>query len=222
MLISDLHSSLISLQGDWSGIILNPNYIRKEWVISWNQFKHVSLGDRITSKTVKELEKGRQYSFQLFDGSLIQLYYRFREGGDIVQIANLAFYKCERDIYNEEEDDNGDISEYDDTPIEDYEIPWIRIDYCPDEEMGIIHAATHMHSSIGANVRLPINGIPTPKQFIEALMAWFYPAKYEEKHLDSQGIYTNPARVKQINRAKIPWSDQKVESIVHLGIPPIA
>lgn len=223
MLISDLHSSLISMQMDWKGILLNPNFIRKDWIISWQNYGGFTVGDNVTTKTVLELGQNRHYSFQLHDGSLIQLYYEFQQGGNMLETASLAFYK----FNHAQEQSSEDAEELEDEEIRmagvlEHEllVPWIRIDCCPQHRRGVIHSAIHMHSNIGPSVRIPVNGVPTPKQFIEATIAWFYPDKYASKHLNANGSYEVPERVAAINRENIPCTDDpNARQIVYLDMP---
>ena len=223
MLISDLYSSLVSMQMDWKGILLNPNYVRKDWIISWQNYGGLTVGDNVTTKTVLELGKNRQYSFQLRDGSLLQLYYEFQTNGNILENASLAFYKFTdgQALASEDAEEWADEEIRMDGALEDeLLVPWVRIDCCPQHRRGVIHSAIHMHSNIGLSVRIPVSGVPTPKQFIEATIAWFYPEKYASRHLDSNGKYEDPERVAAINRHNIPcFDDHDARQILYLDMP---
>jgi len=223
VLINDLYSSLVSVQMDWKGILLNPNYLRKDWIISWKNYGGLIVGDNVTIKTVLELGKNEQYSFQLRDGSLLQLYYEFQSNGNVLENASLAFYK----FNNVQEQASEDAEELADEVIRmvgvtEYEqpAPWVRIDCCPQHKRGVIHSTIHMHGNIGPSVRIPVSGVPTPKQFIEATIAWFYPEKYASMHLNADGDYVNLERVVIINQQKIPcFDDPNARRIVYLDMP---
>ncbi len=223
MLINDLFSSLISLQKDWKGIVLNPNFVRKGWIISWSNFGSLSVGDNLTTRTILEWGKSRQYSFQLDDGSLLQLYYEFQPGGEVLENASVAFYKF-KDGQTQALEDIGEWTGeeiWSDSDLEDdLLVPWVRVDCCPQHRRGVIHSAIHMHSNIGPSVRIPVNGFPTPKQFLEVIIAWFYPEKYASRHLDTSGGYENMGRVQAINRQSIPcFDDPNARRIVYLDMP---
>jgi hypothetical protein len=100
-------------------------------------------------------------------------------------------------------------------------IPWIRLDYDPGAARGVVHAASHLHMSLTETVRLPVAGVPTPKQFVEAVVSWFYPDEYAHAHLNQDGQFTNAERQETINALFCAIvAEPAVLNALHVLIPP--
>ena len=185
-----------------------------------------------------------QYTFQIVDdGSLMQLYYRFDQKTSQINGASLAFYRAYSD---QEPDEEFLLAEYGITPLGDTEINdtqesihssspdppvgWMRIDYDPNaKERGIIHHDCHMHLSNFADTRFIVSGVPSPRQFIEFIIASLYPAKYEEHRLeldttsnDGSRIwrYRNPQHIDNLNRECMPLDEVPIyKQLSHFRVP---
>src|SRR5690606_6401927 len=55
---------------------------------------------------------------------------------------------------------------------------WLRIDFDPGAAKDCLHYHSHLHTNMGADVRIPVKRVPTPKQFVEFVVASFYPEIY--------------------------------------------
>jgi hypothetical protein len=113
-------------------------------------------------------------------------------------------------------------------------VSWFRIDYQPLKETlnfennkkeiiestGILHSKCHLHISGFPNSRFPIFGIPTPKQFIEIIIAFCYPEKYQKYRLDKQGNYVDINRIKEINNIIVDFDNDNIFQVMaHIKIP---
>jgi hypothetical protein len=99
-------------------------------------------------------------------------------------------------------------------------ISWVRFDYDPSAERGVLHAAAHLQSSIGVDLRIPAVGVPTPRQWIEAIFAWFYPEDYKRHRLDEDGDFVNAGTLERVNREPLTVIDTEgVLSALHLAVP---
>lgn len=101
-------------------------------------------------------------------------------------------------------------------------IAWLRIDYSPDDSSGCVHSPCHMHLSMCPSIRLPIRTVPTPEQFLEAIVAWFYPDSYKADRLDENGSYKDHDKIIELNRQSLKVSiDAQSLQILHLAVPGI-
>ena len=126
------------------------------------------------------IDKG-QYSFQLtLDGSILQIFYNFCTSTEIER-ASLAYYSTGLE---------------DDCPV-----GWLRFDYDNSSDRGLYHPISHLHISLFPNCRIALNKIPSPRQFIEFVICYFYPEIYKEKGiLDDEGNLIDKDRMKNINQ----------------------
>ena len=215
MRISNVLRSITACHNDWSGFLINPRHIRKGHEISWDGRVAGIRKAVIRESDVLDMANKGQYTFQIAeDGSLIQLYYRFSRKTNQVDSARLAFYKAYSDsdsIYN-------------------LPAAWMRIDYDPNaKERGIIHHGCHMHLSNFADTRFIVSGIPSPRQFIEFIIASAYPAKYAEHRLeldttsnDGSRIwrYRNPQQIDNLNRECMPLDEVPIyKQLSHFRVP---
>ena len=113
-------------------------------------------------------------------------------------------------------------------------ISWFRIDYQPLKETiglgniqksiiestGILHSKCHLHISGFPNSRFPVFGTPTPKQFMEIVVAFCYPEKYQKQRLDERGNYQDINRMKKVNEIIIDFDHDNIFQIItHIKIP---
>lgn len=132
-----------------------------------------------------------------------------------------------------------EIEEFD--PSEDFTslygkntVSWFRIDYQPrrqtvssgknksevNESTGILHSKCHLHISGFPNSRFPVSGIPTPKQFIEIIIAFCYPEKYQKYRLNKQGTYVDINCLKEVNKIIIDFDHENIlQMMTHIKIP---
>ena len=192
--------------------------------ITWPDAASFSNPHQITNDQLKQYLKNNNYSFQLFDGSLLQLYYQCSKSGDELEKAALSYYQYtnDEDGFEYIEDDlegeeffaenilTSDIISYN---------AWLRIDYSPQTTRGVIHSAAHLHTNMSTELRIPLKGFPTPKQFIEAVVAWFYPSEYSRQRLTKEGNYTNPEKINSINDLNICTGHEDGDKILHLSMP---
>lgn len=244
MRISDAYSSLTAAYNDWSDYLANPNYIhdRKHRSISWgNRSESIRIKGVMATVDVLELANKRQFSFQMTeDGSLIQIFYAYNESGNKILSASLGFYsaKSQQDGFIEEElmetitvaplDSSGQQ-----TVPESYlaeSAGWFRIDYDPlAKERGVIHHDCHMHLSNLPQTRFVVAGLPTPRQFIEFVIAGCYPESYkshclrlvsDEQNNSKKWEYTSPTRIASVNTGCVPFEENNLYSqISHFRVP---
>lgn len=244
--INEAKELLTLVYMDWSHILANPSGIRKDSQITWNGYVPKMLKMPVMISDVMDLAENGQYTFQIVeDGSIIQLFYQYKPNGNDIQAASLAFYSSV--VHKDkaaspsqaisEVESNGEGASDEDTLDEesqkesDEQIPvssdrpanWLRIDYDPHHAMGVLHHDCHMHLSAFPDARLVVAGIPTPKQFIEFIIALCYPKSYAEHRLDANGMYNNENHIMTVNSKCPPSVDHKVFSqIAHFRIPVIA
>jgi hypothetical protein len=177
-----------------------------------------------------QLYEDGQYSFQASDGSLIQIYYSFASSTDELVEARLAFYKVDQQSWDYEEatqDEDlvqsgsfGGGTQEEKPSSTRSSISWLRIDYSPKSAMGILHNSCHLHLSSFPSARLAVAGVPTPKQFMEFVMALCYPDIYRSHRLDNKGDYKDPLRLAAVNSDCVPFCDDLILSqITHIRIP---
>jgi hypothetical protein len=234
---------------DWSSILANPRGIRKNSLITWDNFAPQVLKQPIMVSDVVELFDQGQYTFQVsLDGSLIQIYYEYDIKGNQLLAARLAFYSAvsfasekrmdlfadnsnlsaETDLDNVEEDledsylqpQNETAEELQVPPFNNAPISWLRIDYDPKHAKGVLHHDCHMHLSAFPDARLVVAGVPTPTQFVEFVMALCYPKDYEKHRLDEQGRYKSEKHIIKVNSGCVPTKEHDTfRYISHIRIP---
>jgi hypothetical protein len=170
MRVDDLMGQLTSVYLEWSAadLLQNPNYHRREREITWNG-GNTWTEACILFDDICAWESAGAYSFQAFDGSIFRLYFRYAQSGALEQ-ATLLFVHAQPCC------EGSDV------------LPWIRVDCDPKRQAGTLHAECHLHVHGAPSVRIPVDGLPTPRAFVEAIAAWFYPDKYRlHRQLDSDG-----------------------------------
>lgn len=231
MRAQDAMSSLTSTFDDWAGLLANPRFARQNSKVGWIGFKRRMLPFRVLPEDLTDLADNKQYSFQVADGSIFQICYQFNDDNTSLLWASLGFYKnqheivhdLEWDVDSESLDENSTVAKKVYGPSLTAEsIPWIRLDYDPTSTRGVIHTASHLQMSLAENLRLPVAGVPTPKQFVEAVIAWFYPEDYELSHLNTDGSFKNNSRQDDVNSIYTAIAaESNVLKTLHLMIPPI-
>lgn len=216
MRISEAYSMLISAYDDWHHCLLNPNFFRSTNRISWNNYESNWIDEALTYDSFIDLVSSKQYSIQVYDGSFLQLYYEFTDSGHELMRANLAYcknvFRYELDEETREEDFGASRC--------DEAAQWLRIDYAPETDSGIMHCATHLHLSTFPQGRMIVRGVPTPKQFIEFIISLCYPELYRDHRLDEHGDFSDFAKLSAINRSKFAFTDRNYfDHLVHFNSP---
>ena len=243
MNISDIFQSTIASYNDWDGFLINPRCIRKDYEVSWQNRVTGILKSAVRESDLLKMAATGQYTFQITeDGSLIQLYYRFDRMTNLLAGARLAFFQANLESAYEE----SQLAEYDVIPtdtrelddsedlisssIPDPPIGWMRLDYGPDaKERGIVHSDCHIHFSSFPDSRFIVRGVPSPRQFIEFVIASAYPEKYKEHRLEfhtegSDGVYLwkykKPHEIDELNKMSLLLEDNPMyNQMMHLLIP---
>jgi len=168
--------------------------IGQHWCSQGNQITYhgqetFRIKGGISNETVDYLRNEKMYSFELFDRSLVQLFYELKNDGTFAR-ASLSFLKYE-DTYKTLDyppciglDVESGI-EYDACPYltEYYRNCWIRLDLSSNK-FGVIHHDIHLHSSLLKNCRIPVSSLPTPHLFMETILVWFYSDYYKMIYLN--------------------------------------
>lgn len=242
MRIEDAFASVKACYFDWEGFLVNPRFYRSDIDISWGNRVSSMLDDPISENDVIDLIDRGQYTYQISaDGSPIQLHYRFdRLSGDL-EHARLAYYRT----LNDEQfykfarmsssqgfamDYEGSDGSFDEQITYDAVVDWLRIDYDPRARIrGVIHHDCHMHISGFPEARFVLSGVPSPSQFVEFLIASFYPQNYEAHRLrEVHDQFLNTIRwqykrsdiIEKVNHSSTPIDANDVyDAIVHFQVP---
>lgn len=224
MRINDAIQCLVGAQQDWKKLIVNPGWCRVGNDIAWTNYSRFERGDPRTAADLRRLVERGQYSFGFRDGSLSQLYYHFGDRSDRLVEARLAFYKrvkhAAAHATGEEPAAEIDVSELEILPPPEGEetVEWIRIDYDPRAARAIVHSDCHVHVGGLTGVRISLNGVPTPRQFVEFIVAAFYPEEYEKKRSRIRGGIRSCAVPAQVNRITFGIRPDMAQAI-HLHVP---
>jgi len=170
---------MTSLSERWPKLFANHNYIRAENEITWPN--RIRFDVETTPDLLATLIEHRQYSMQVVDdGSVFQLYYAFSKNGAKLLEASLGFV-----FAGETVEPIGDpfAEGVMPTGIPESPLGWVRLDYDPMAGKDCVHYHSHLHLSLSSGVRIPVKRIPTPKQFVELIVAWFYPEIYRAHRL---------------------------------------
>ncbi len=99
-------------------------------------------------------------------------------------------------------------------------VSYLRIDYAPHQSGGVLHHDCHLHISGFPYTRMIVSGLPTPKQFVEFIMAICYPDIYRGKRLNPTGMYANDNDIYSVNSPCFHAPPNTVyNQIAHLKIP---
>jgi hypothetical protein len=222
MRISDVHSMLISTYIEWSGFLANPRFVRRGNEITWADRSGAFLPDLVSSVDMLALAENKQYTFQTLDnGSIIQFYYEFDNSGDDVKSASLAYYGAPT-TYSEESYE----SEAGEDPVESLQIKeqpfvsWLRFDFSPTTARGVLHHECHLHLSGFQNSRLMVRRLPTPKQFVEFVIATCHPEQYKTHRLGPSGDYRDLTKIRSVNEEVFACEDHALYNyLIHVATP---
>lgn len=197
MRISDVLGMLIAVYNDWGGILANPNFIRANHEITWPNRERIEVTE---PADIIALAEKRQYSFQTADdGSLIQMYYKFESNAGVVTAASLAYYGAPPSETQPDPSNEDNITQRLSISTEFPSPKWLRIDFDPASARGILHHECHLHLSSFPSSRLMVRGLPTPRQFVEFVLALCHSTNYENHRLDEAGAYRDRPHMDSIN-----------------------
>lgn len=244
MPISDTLTNLKEAYNDWSAYLINPRYIRNGNLITWNNYESCILKDPVLTSTINDLADKRQYTFQTLDGSIIQIYYKFDPRGSDLLEARLAFFSAvsynsyfdaeqllqededlssfqtTEEIYSSSEFDGVTESQPLNSSTKVEPASWIRIDYAPHDQKGLLHHSCHLNTSAFPYTRLVVAGIPTPRQFIEFIMLLTNPNDYQFHRLQQDGTFKSEIKIKEVNSNCFQLTDHPIfNQISHFRIP---
>lgn len=196
-------TNLRQLITDWDGFLLNPNYRRCNNEVNWISDDEIMFPPNLTIDHLLRYIKQHNYSYMIHDGSLLQFRYVFRNDKTSLEYACLSFMKF--------------IDVAEDNLSNKVPVPWMRVDYCPELAKGITHTACHLHLSISEEVRIPLNMIPTPRQFVLAVIAWFYPDEFKIRIENTCSLKEAILRLDKFN--KYSFASSNVDyNVMHLRI----
>jgi hypothetical protein len=201
---------------DWRGFVANKNATLRRKLLAWPDHSP-SVEKDISWETIASLATKKQYSFQLQDGSLVQTLYDFSRKGSQLASASLAYY--ENRVAEESEEEDGEVSPLVESLVE-APPKWLRMDFTNVEDGNCIHSACHLHLAGFPETRIGCAGVPGPRQFLESLMAWFYPSHYRQAVLCLDG---EERRRRYIDINRLCHHVQSVDefnSIIHMALPP--
>jgi hypothetical protein len=213
--LTDAVGQLTATFNDWSGLLVNAEYIRREQTISWQNAGRPMLPENVTFADVALMAEARQYSFQLLtDGSLFQLFYRYDSDAQSLTDAVLAYYEGR----SSEDDDEEALRQGTSSDL----ARWLRIDFNSTDVRCSLHNDAHMHVSGFPGTRIPLDGVPTPKQFVELVMAWCYPELFAEHCLQGglKGPFRDGRRQDWVHENSFPFVDDELfRHVVHVKFP---
>ncbi|MDE4907164.1 DUF2290 domain-containing protein [Methanogenium marinum] len=241
MNVSEVMSSLVATYNEWSNILVNTQYIRENNSITWRNHTPLMLPYIMHKNDLDLLEVKKQYTFQIIeDGSFIQIFYKFEKDNSTLIEARLAYYgntpiPRSGDEWDQDGEDleltfthdtimdeliDSDTFSQNSFYHDDFIVPWLRIDFSNEETECPLHHSCHMHIGLFGDARIPLTVVPSPRQFIEFIIAHFYPREYHLMRLDQDGKPKNKGQLRKINNP----SFQKIISdnydyLPHLNIP---
>ena len=134
--------------------------------------KHIS-----GSFIMEELLENRQYSFLMFDKSIVQAEFRIADGEIIKE--RLVFMKKHNRIRTKDEINYADSEDVDWFADEDGIPVFLRIDYDPEKHIECFHSKTHLTISNSDSCRIPIKDIVSFSEFMRFVLFHFYSYKLE-------------------------------------------
>ena len=231
MRINNVVGQLVAAYTEWSHVLANPRFVRKGRSIAWHDYSSTKILVPSSHADVVKLYEAGQYSFQTTDGSLLQLSYTYAPSRDQLTKARLAFYKVDQQSWEIGESGEPDgvnelIAPNNSPQLEQsishrpISVSWLRIDYSPKATSGVLHNSCHLHLSTFPDARVAVAGVPTPKQFVEFVIALCYPDIYREHRLNRDGGYKEPARMEIVNSETVPLTeDLTCRYLTHIRIP---
>lgn len=225
---NDVMGDIVASYMDWQPYLLNLNYCRSGTVIQWNNCQKIMFDEPLRSADVITLQERSQYTYQVgADGGMIQLYYDFSIGEKSLASASLGFYRIdsvpdERDEEQEDEKIQSLNTIGGDTKPNERTVSWMRLDYKPEDSGSVCHGASHLHCGGFRDVRLFVEGVPTPHQFVEFVMASFYQRTYEKHRLDLSRRYSEESfhKIREFNNTSFNIPSNNLNRLItHLQIP---
>jgi hypothetical protein len=234
--LNETYQSLKTTQIDWCNFLVNPRYNKEDHIISWKRYKPRLKLISVHRSDVLEMVNEKQYSFQVIDdGSIFQLYYEYDRQDQILLRANLSFFNTggisyeafQEQLYAEFQSPEinsktglTQLEEIVDTDDEDPIVPWLRIDYVPQNYFRPLHHSCHMHIGLFQNARFTLTGVPSPRQFVEFVITLCYPLVYKEKRLDNNLEPQNFSQIANLNKECFKSIESRVYQILpYLSIP---
>lgn len=206
---------MTSLVARWPKMFANHNYLRVGNEVTWPN--RVRFDTETTPDLLATLIENRQFSLQVVeDGSIFQFYYAFANNGQLLE-ASLGFVFA------------GIPPEAIGDPFAEGVMPiavpeshpgWVRLDFDPKAGQDCLHYHSHLHLSVGADVRIAVRRIPTPKQFVEMIIAWFYPEAYRANRL-ANGEFQLPNEDSRVLFEEIMPVQEGIPSLtgIHISVP---
>lgn len=194
MNVEQVIKHLWTAQEFWRPLLVNPQFLRIGDTAAWVGYDP-GVGRKIRNTgDFVGLSTSRQYSCKInVDDSLLQLVYAFDEDEKTLLSARLAYYQSPLSLRDEatmddtwapDESTSDDESDFIGNPDT---VSWIRIDYDPGAHRDVVHTCCHLHVHGFSESRISIDGVPSPKQFIEFVLAVFYPKEYSSKRIGADG-----------------------------------
>ena len=194
MRINEIFAEIQASFIDWDGFFKDPNYSRTRQYVSWPNASELVVPHEMTVGDLHTLSDRRQFSFRVSgDGSLIQMGYRFRRTGELMD-ARLGFYKFPsgEDFADLAVEPVSGDSELD-------TVSWLRMDFSTSLQAKVGHTPCHLHVSGLPSVRFAVYGVPSPAQFVEFVVSHFYPVDYKSARLSPDGNFKNYQKINTIN-----------------------
>ncbi len=226
MNIRDIESMMNSISSFFDeDTVVKCHWFRDKNQITYKKQKEFRNRAGMCNQTIQYLRDNEMYSFELLDGSLVQIFYEFN-AADVLVAATLSFFKYERQY---EKFDYGNCLAYDVEANMEYDLcpytscypnSWIRLDFSS-IKFGVVHNDVHLHSNLMKDCRIPVTSIPTPQLFIETILVWFYSDSYKKKYLNiDTGKYLadNNERLESIKKIKLNYDSDFEKTILHLTI----
>lgn len=204
--LSNMMSSLVGAWEDWHRVLINPQYLRVRQSITWPYRSGAMMTNIVTVNNVMDLITSGQFSFQISqDESIIQIFYEFDDTGENLQHACLTFYSTQgwKAIVSPTE---VSAIQSDDEPVS-----WIRLDFDPEiEKPGPLHHLAHLHLAGMPLARVPFEAVPSPRQFIDFVIASYYPETYARKRLDKNGQFRTKKSLMKWSGTHLPIDSSNI------------
>jgi Uncharacterized conserved protein (DUF2290) len=225
MRMNEAFAQLRSAFIDWEGVLKDPQYIKRDHVITWPNAPAPILREPIHPGDISRLGEAGHFSCRIaHDDSIVQVFYDFADDLRTVRSARLAYYGLPASV------DGSDAGETE-HPVEPLDLPrmdltasaaWFRIDYRNDGSVRILHPDCHLHVSGFPDTRFAVAGLPTPKQFIEFVISHKYPETYSKHRLLDDGRYREEHKIDNINEDVFPCGvtpHELYRRVPHFRIP---
>jgi hypothetical protein len=119
----------------------------------------------------------------------------------------LAYFEAPPQEVDADREEGNPADQFDPEALSPADVPtrprWIRLDYEASDTGTCVHSDCHLHLAGFPDTRVIVNGVPGPRQFVEMVFAWLYPAIYLEEKL-AVDEDARRDRVIEINRVCLP------------------